>query len=191
VELLLIRHGEAEPILEQREGGSDPPLTATGHDQARRLAAWYGSDSVDAIVASPLQRAAQTASPLAEHLGVSVELIEGLAEYDRAALTYVPAHLADRDDPEYRLMIEEGTYEPGPGGEDPEVFRERAVGTIEQLVERFAGVINVYLGHLLRIPRLLWFMPENASVSRVMAARSGQRSVLSVNETGHLSGRRG
>ena len=200
MELLLIRHGEATPILEEIAEGADPQLTERGRDQARRLADWYRHDGVSAIVSSPLRRAVETAEPLAERCAIPVDLIEGLAEYDRAALTYVPPHLVDRDDPAYRLMIEEGTYEPGPGGEDPEVFRGRAVETIEGIVQRFpggkvavvchGGVINVYIAHLLRIPRMLWFVPDNAGVSRVAAARSGQRTILSINETGHLVGTR-
>ena len=198
--LLLIRHAEAAPVLEETEGGSDPPLTELGREQSRRLGAWYGCETIDAIVASPMKRAAETAEELARVCGLDVEYVDGLAEYDRAALTYVPAHMVDRDDPDYRMMIEEGTYVPGPGGEDPDAFRDRSVACVESVVERFpgatvavvchGGVINVYIAHLLSIPRMLWFYPENTGVSRIAAARSGQRTILSVNETGHLLGHR-
>jgi probable phosphoglycerate mutase len=48
------------------------------------------------------------------------------------------------------------------------------------------GVINVFLAHVLGIGRLLWFHPEYTSINRVRAARSGEKSVATVNETAHL-----
>ena len=200
MELLLVRHGNAVAILEGVEGPADPPLSDIGREQARRLAAWYEGSDVSAVVASPLQRAAQTAEVVAEALGVDVEVVDDLAEYDRHSLTYVPEALLDRDDPRIRAMYDHGVYSVDEASEDPEEFRQRAVATIEGVVERYpgarvavvchGGVINAYAGHVLGLSRLLWFLPENCSVTRVAAARSGQRSLLSLNETGHLIGRR-
>jgi probable phosphoglycerate mutase len=51
-------------------------------------------------------------------------------------------------------------------------------------------VINVYLAALLGLERHLWFEPAYTSVSRVAAARSGPRSVVTLNETAHLVGSR-
>ena len=48
------------------------------------------------------------------------------------------------------------------------------------------GVINVYLAHVLGISSALWFHPEYTSISRVLAAIGGTRSVGTVNETAHL-----
>jgi probable phosphoglycerate mutase len=47
-------------------------------------------------------------------------------------------------------------------------------------------VINVYLAALLGLTPQLWFDPGYTSVSRVRAARSGARSLASLNETAHL-----
>ena len=47
-------------------------------------------------------------------------------------------------------------------------------------------MINVYLGALLGLDRHLWFEPAYTSISRIAAARSGERSVVSLNETAHL-----
>ena len=48
------------------------------------------------------------------------------------------------------------------------------------------GTINAYLSAMLGLDRLMFFFPEYTSVSRVRASRSGDKSVVSINETGHL-----
>jgi probable phosphoglycerate mutase len=48
------------------------------------------------------------------------------------------------------------------------------------------GVINAWAAHLLGLPRVLFFSPHYTSLNRFVAASSGQRSVVSLNETGHL-----
>jgi phosphohistidine phosphatase len=77
MELYLLRHaaaGEA-PRDEDRE------LTQRGHQQARAVAgglAWL-NPGLDAILTSPLPRAAQTAQPVARALGLRLETAHALA----------------------------------------------------------------------------------------------------------------
>lgn len=67
--ILVVRHGESEWNAAGRwQGQQDPPLTALGRRQALAAAANLGV--VDEIVASDLQRAAETAALVAEHLGI-------------------------------------------------------------------------------------------------------------------------
>jgi probable phosphoglycerate mutase len=82
------------------------------------------------------------------------------------------------------------------GGEHPEQFRSRIVPCIDRIITAapgrtvaavcHGGVINVYLAAVLGIDRHLWFEPGYTSISRVRAARSGPRSLASINETAHL-----
>jgi 2,3-bisphosphoglycerate-dependent phosphoglycerate mutase len=44
----------------------------------------------------------------------------------------------------------------------------------------------VYVAALLGLERHLWFEPGYTSITRVAAARSGERSVVTLNETAHL-----
>jgi probable phosphoglycerate mutase len=51
------------------------------------------------------------------------------------------------------------------------------------------GVINAYLAHILGIDGPagpMFFEPAYAGISRVMAARTGQRQLRSINEHGHV-----
>lgn len=66
--VLLIRHGESEWNADGRwQGQADPPLTDLGRLQALHASRKLGA--VDAIVASDLQRAADTAMIIANELG--------------------------------------------------------------------------------------------------------------------------
>jgi probable phosphoglycerate mutase len=52
------------------------------------------------------------------------------------------------------------------------------------------GVINGYLSHVLGLDAGTrgFFYPNYTSINRVAAASSGERSVVTVNETSHLRG---
>jgi hypothetical protein len=43
---------------------------------------------------------------------------------------------------------------------------------------------------VLGVDRLLWFDPHYTSLSRMVASRSGVRSIVSLNERAHLDARR-
>ena len=70
-----MRHGQSEWNADGRwQGQADPPLTDLGRAQARHAARSLGT--VDAIVASDLLRAADTAVILAGELGVGPVVVE-------------------------------------------------------------------------------------------------------------------
>jgi broad specificity phosphatase PhoE len=73
--MLLARHGQSEwNALGRWQGQADPPLSALGRRQA--LAAAERLGTVDAIVASDLDRAMTTAAIIAESLGVGPVLVD-------------------------------------------------------------------------------------------------------------------
>ena len=72
-ELWLIRHGDAYTGMEAMgEGPVDPPLTPLGREQAGRLAERLGYVRLDAVWASDLRRAVETAEAVAVRRGLSV-----------------------------------------------------------------------------------------------------------------------
>lgn len=77
----LVRHGEVdnpEGVLYGRMPGYR--LSARGQAMARRVAEWAADRDVTYLVASPLQRAQETAEPIAEKLGLTVVTDERVIE---------------------------------------------------------------------------------------------------------------
>ena len=99
--VLLIRHGQSEWNADGRwQGQADPPLTDLGRHQALHAARNLGT--VDAIVASDLQRASETALIIAEALGVGPVVLEpGLRERDAGEWSGLTRAEIERDWPGY------------------------------------------------------------------------------------------
>ncbi|MEM9039837.1 MAG: histidine phosphatase family protein [Actinomycetota bacterium] len=196
MELVLVRH--ALPVRrELSEGVADPPLAPDGFRQAEHLAQYLSSETVDAAYVSPLQRARQTAAPLEEVHGLTAVVEPDVAEFDRISSEYVPAEeLKAANDPRWQAMLA-GEWD---GDEPRHEFEQRVVEAVERIVtehrgQRVAivchgGVINAYLSHVLGISNDLggFFYPNYTSIHRVAAASSGERSIVTINETSHLRG---
>jgi probable phosphoglycerate mutase len=199
MDLLWVRHAEPERVAPGTGVPANPNLTAAGREQAQRLADWLAHEHIDAVLSSPQRRAQQTAAPIADAHGLTVEIVEGLVEYDVQADHYIPMEeLRATNDPRLADMME-GRWDAF-GGESPDVFRARVSKTLDALIADHAGervvavchggVINVALAIVLDMDRLLWFDPHYTSLSRVIASRSGVRSLSSLNERAHLDARR-
>ena len=80
--LLLIRHGENEYVKQGRLPGRLPgiPLNKKGQQQAAALAESLKKLPIRAIYASPLERAMETAEPLAQALGLAIQLRPALLD---------------------------------------------------------------------------------------------------------------
>ena len=81
--VFLVRHGSTDHlghVISGRMGGV--ALKAAGQAEARRVAARLRAERVAALYTSPLQRARETAAPLADALGVEATVDERLLEID-------------------------------------------------------------------------------------------------------------
>ena len=194
MEIVLVRHGL--PLRVELETGiADPELASEGHEQAAKMAAYLGVEDIEAVYVSPLRRAVETARPLCKLLGLEAVVSEGVAEFDRNSREYVPVEeLRANNDPRWEKLLR-GEWDGV--DEDPSLFRARVVATVEDMIARHpggrvvvvchGGVINQYLAHVLGIETHIgFFYPKYTSIHRVMAARSGQRSIVSINEASHL-----
>ena len=73
--MLLVRHGQSEwNAVGRWQGQADPALTDQGRLQAREASRALGT--VDAVWASDLQRAVETATIVADHLGVGPVVLD-------------------------------------------------------------------------------------------------------------------
>jgi probable phosphoglycerate mutase len=196
VELILVRHGL--PVrIDDAGGPADPELSDEGRAQAVRLAAWLRRDAIDAVYVSPMRRAIQTAEPLADALGVDPVVDDELAEFDRETHFYVPIEELKAAGDERYMKIMRGELD---GEVDPQTFREVVAVAVERIIEAHpgntvtivchGGVINAWASHVLGLPDPLFFEPFYTSVNRFLASSRGHRSVVSLNDLGHLHGTR-
>jgi probable phosphoglycerate mutase len=194
MDLLLIRH--ALPVrIDGGDGPADPSLSELGRRQAEALADWLRHEPLHAIYTSPLRRAVETAVPLAAATGLGPVVDEDLAEWDRDATDYVPIEeLKAEGDPRWQELVD-GTWTRD-GTVDVEAWTGAVVAAVERVVAAHpgqtvavvahGGVVNAYAGSVLGISSPMFFEPAYASITRVVAARSGQRQVRSLNETAHV-----
>jgi broad specificity phosphatase PhoE len=192
VQLLLIRH--ALPLRSEPGQGSNPHLSDEGVQQAQRLPEALKRFPLSRLVSSPQQRSIQTAQPVADALGLPVDLDDRLAEYDRDMAVYVPIEQVRAENPEEWARLADGHL---PSGVDEAAFRARITAAIDDVVAAadhehtvavfsHGGVINVLLHQILGTRRLLSFPVDYTSITRLLYARSGQATVVAVNGTEHV-----
>lgn len=199
MDLLIIRH--ALPRRVETPGqAADPPLSDLGHRQAGALAAWLAPEGVDALYTSPLRRAVETAAAVADALGAEAVVVDDVAEYDRDSEEYVPIEeLRASNDPRWQELIG-GDYFAGTGVTAGE-FQARVVAGMDRIIadnpSRTAavvchgGVMNAYVGHVLGLDEFMVFEPAYTGITRIRASSRGHRSIVSMNEHGHLRGLHG
>ncbi|CAG4887430.1 histidine phosphatase family protein [Paraburkholderia saeva] len=140
-QVLFIRHGETDwNRIKRIQGHIDIPLAAGGIEQAQKLAQRLAREAaqgarLDAIYSSDLMRAQQTAQPVADALGMQIELRDSLRERSYGAFQgHDSDEIAVRFPDEYAHWQ---TRDPGfapPHGESMRMFYHRVVHAIEPLV---------------------------------------------------------
>ena len=203
MELLLVRHGESEAYVDGQlfdlvDGQGDPPLSADGQEQARRVGERLAAEHIDAIYVSTLRRTGQTAAPLAAQAGLQARIEPDLRE----------VHLGDWEGGIFRKMVAEnhpimqrvGTEERWdliPGAEPAADFTARVRGVITRMAashpgERVAafthgGFIGQALAQASGSRPFAFTGAANASISRLVITDQ-MWIVRGYNETAHLDG---
>lgn len=192
MELILIRHGLPEKVINQDGTPADPPLSEEGLKQAELVANWLEHEQIDKLYASPMRRAVQTAEPLSKVKGLDIELREGVAEYDRKSDLYIPVEqLKELDYDRWKKLMTGEIVE----ADFPE-FAKAVISALEAIIDEnrgkrvavacHGGVINVWTSHVIGLEPKMFFNPNYTSINRFMAASSGEKSVVSLNEYHHL-----
>lgn len=189
MQLILVRHGLPERI-ENAGGPADPPLTKVGRQQAEAAAQWLKTEALSELYVSPMVRARQTAEPLERALGREAIVERGVREFDAEESSYIPVEELQQDKKRWKkYLAEESTV-------DRSAFSAEVVDALEAIVAAnrggtvavvcHGGVINVWAAHILGLAPKMFINPTYTSINRFMAASSGERSIVSLNETAHL-----
>ena len=194
MKIVLVRHGR--PDEGHAERPHDPPLAADGRRQAEAVAELLRGEGITRIVSSPLLRARQTAEPLAERIGLAIEIVDGWAEADRHLSRYrsVETLKAQGTEEWERFLADPVRYMGG----DAVSFRAAVLAALAALVaagprDAHAAVfchglpINVVLSHALGLERIVHFPPAYGSVTRLRVRSVETIGIVSVNETGHVA----
>jgi len=162
--LFAVRHGETEwNTIGRQQGHLNSPLSESGIRQAYAVAEGLSSKEIKVIYSSNLGRALQTATIIANRLGLNINLDSRLRERNLGILQgltidefreqYPEENMKFRsNDPDYQL----------PGGESINQRHHRCISCCSELAKRnygrkilivaHGGVISSLLYHALRIP---------------------------------------
>lgn len=199
--LVVVRHGRtawnAQGLV---QGHLDIALDATGQQQAAAVADALADAGVQAVYASDLQRAQQTAAPLAQRLGRPVQLDAGLRERAFGSFEGLSFATIDQRWPEHaaRWRRREPDFRT-PGGESLAEFRERAVAAVLRLAgahpgEQIAlvthgGVLDLLYREATRLPldAVRTWPLANASINRLLRSDQGLM-LVGWGDVAHLGG---
>lgn len=188
--LFLVRHGATEWNHSKRaQGQADIVLNDTGYRQAIATAEELSHVPIEAVYASDLRRAYNTAEPIARTHGLEVETDPAFREIDQGEWEGLHVDEIRRRWPE--LWGPARHYSTRPGGESPAQVRARALEGLERIVRAHpeGNVVVVSHGGTIR-----WLSAEalgyddrrsarirglgNGAVVRVTAEIAGDRLVL-------------
>jgi broad specificity phosphatase PhoE len=130
--ILLVRHGETDWNRERRfQGHANPPLNAVGRRQAHELAQRLESERVDAVYASDLRRAHETAAIVAVQLDLPVTTVPALREVDVGEWEGLTVDEIQKTSPEGLERWRKHGLRGWEGGESFEALAGRMVGALQ------------------------------------------------------------
>lgn len=200
-EVLLARHGacDAPPPGGLIGGRSDPPLNASGREQAAALARRLAAEPLGALFVTTLRRSAETGAAILAHHAlepvVSADLREvhlgeweGHGIHDRGA----------RADPEFVAMLRAQRWDVIPGAEPADEFAARvrrgmhavadAAGEGRPAVAVVHGAVIAEACRQATGSEPFAFLANaNGSLTRLVRMPDRRWLLLSFNETAHLT----
>lgn len=201
-DILLIRHGENEYTQKGKLAGWTPGvhLNETGQAQARALAERLMEAPLKAIYSSPLERALETAGPLAQARKLPVQKCEGIGEVRYGEWTGRSLKVLTRTKL-WKVVQRQPSAMEFPGGETLRAVQARALEAIEgiarkhpkDLVALFShgDVIKLVVAYYLGMP-LDMFQRILINTGSITAIRvpPGMPFVLRVNEQPAVAGKK-
>ncbi|SHI74151.1 histidine phosphatase family protein [Parasporobacterium paucivorans] len=189
MELYIVRHGQTDWNKEKKmQGRADMPLNEEGRAQAERVGRALKNINFDAVFASPLQRALDTASIIAGHNDIIVdERIYEIALGKLEGLVYRNLEKAGGElyETVQAFFMSPDKYIPTEGGESYQNLLARTGEFLENLPKSHpdqkillvshATSIHAMLAYIKKTPlKDLWLVPiVNGSVTRAVYGEEG------------------
>ena len=199
--IVLVRHGQTAWNREVRfRGQADPALDGLGLQQAQATADYVARRwPVQAVYASPMSRAMQTAEAVAEAHDLVAQPFEGLLDIDFGAWQ---GHSPTEVKREYPDLLKDWYEIPHtvqiPGGESLDIVRERVVAGLSTVVDRHRGQTVGMVGHTV-VNRVLlcsildlgnehfWRLRQGTCAVNVFDVdQEGTATLVVFNDTSHL-----
>jgi broad specificity phosphatase PhoE len=145
--VLLIRHAQTDAVGDRLPGRvEDLPLNQVGRAQAERLRARLATTDIAAVYSSPLQRAIETAGPLAGERNLRIEPLLELLEVDFGEWSGERFEALARD-PRWSRFNKVRSLSAPPGGERPLETQARVVRALEIGRTRHPNQTVVFVTH--------------------------------------------
>lgn len=200
MELILVRHGESLGNVVTYDC-PDPELTDLGRKQVKLLAKRLASEKFDYIYSSPLIRALETASAIAEYQPNSINVYTHLRENRglEGVVGFTGSELKKRFP---KVVFGEEIFKTDrgweyPGGDTKETSYKRATKVANYIYRNFTGDERVLLtahggfnGSLMSVllglqPGAIGYSQNNTCINRFLI-RNGSCKILSINDYAHL-----
>jgi broad specificity phosphatase PhoE len=201
VTIILIRHGETDWNKEQVfRGKIDVPLNQTGVAQARALGEALAEIAIDALYASPLARAFETARVLAEGRKRAVRAEEGLSDVDFGLWQGMSKGKVKEDYPDlYSTWLTDPHLVTLPRGETLFKVQKRSMAVLERAIESNPGKTIAIVSHRVVNKVILcgvlgldlsrfWHMRQDTCAINRFEYENGSYYLTLINDTCHLRG---
>lgn len=198
--LFLVRHGETDynkkGLLQGRSINAD--LNDTGRQQAEAVARYFTDKQIDFLASSDLNRAVQTAEPVAEQKGLTINRYKEIEEIDFGRMEGMNAEGLGEKLKFIHRSWRRGSLQVAPaGGENPIQAFQRANRLICRLIMEHSGSTMMFVvhGRLIRILISGWLgwglhrmehVPHTNGGIYELAWHRGTFGIINFNITSHL-----
>jgi len=197
--LYCIRHGQSEYNAENRiQGQLDPDLSELGRSQAAAMATAVAELALDAIYASPQQRALNTARALAEQVDLPITTDLRLREIHVGKFQgHSWDEIGEKYPEDYARWCSGDPDFVVPGGESRRMLLQRGQEVLAEIRQRdhqrvavvsHGGLLMAGLKAVLGMPVERYpFKLQNCSITRLDWQNEADPRLVSLNEVHHLA----
>lgn len=191
LKLYFLRHGQTGSSRDNVFCGSglNPDLTTEGEQMAQQFADFYGDMKWQAIYASPLHRALQTAAPMSRETGLEVQKRDELKEIAYGAWEgETVAQISEEYHDDHIRWTADPAWNAPTGGETAIVIARRGLQVVEEIRETYSDGDVLIVSHKATI-RIILCALLGIDVGRYrfrLACPVGSISIVEFGDAGPL-----